>query len=102
MAYYESVKVLLWDIAKNERLKQERGITFEEVAARIEAGAVLDVIEHPAPQRHAGQRVYVVEIRNYAYLIPYVEADNYQFLKTIIPSRKAMKQYLGKEGSHEG
>lgn len=91
-----------WDIAKNEKLKKERGITFEEVAARIEAGAVLDVLNHPAPRKHPGQKIYVVEVRHYAYLIPYVETDDQQFLKTTIPSRKATKYYLGKENDHEG
>jgi uncharacterized DUF497 family protein len=101
MEYDGSMKVLLWDVAKNEKLRQERGISFEEVAARIEAGAILDVLEHPAPRQHPGQRIYVVEIQGYAYLIPYVEADDHQFLKTIIPSRKATKRYLGKEEGHE-
>jgi len=90
-----------WDVVKNEKLKRERGISFEEVAAKIEGDGPLAVIDHPAPQRHPGQRVYVVEIRDYAYLVPFVEDEDHQFLKTVIPSRKATKQFLGKEDGHE-
>jgi len=102
MAYDGSVKVLLWDVSKNERLKQERGITFEEVATKIEGGGALAVIDHPAPQKHPGQRIFMVEIRGYVYLVPFVEAEDHLFLKTVIPSRKATKQYLGEETGHEG
>lgn len=100
--YYYAMKILLWDVPKNEKFKRERGITFEEVANAIAAGGVLDVVGHPATRKYPGQRIYVVEIRDYVYLVPYVETEEHQFLKTIIPSRKARKKYLGKEQSHEG
>jgi len=69
-----------WNNDKNEKLKQERGISFEDV---------IYYIEH-----YPGQRIYVLEINKYVYLVPFVETDNEIFLKTIIPSRKATKKYL--------
>jgi len=91
------VKCFAWDDAKNEKLKAERGIGFEEVVFHIQRGEVLDVLDHPNPQRYAGQRVYVIQRDDYAYLVPFVEDDEVVFLKTIIPSRKATKEYLGQE-----
>jgi len=83
-----------WNPKKNERLKAERGISFEEVVFHIEKGQVLDVLEHPNQVRYPGQRVFVVRIEDYAYLVPFVEDVHEVFLKTVIPSRKATKRYL--------
>ena len=84
----------LWDPAKNRRLIAERGVSFEEVATLIESGALVDVFDHPDPKR-PHQRIAVIEIGEYAYLVPYVETEAGDFfLKTIIPSRKATKKYL--------
>ena len=95
------MKIMLWDASKNEKLKKERHVSFEEVTARIQDGGLLAVLEHPAPKRYPGQKIFVVEIRGYACLVPFVEADDHLFLKTVIPSRKATKQYLGGEKHHE-
>lgn len=95
------MKIMLWAADKNEKLKRERQISFEEVAAKIEGDGPLAVIDHPAIRKHPGQRIYVVEIRGYAYLVPFLEAEDHQFLKTVIPSRKATNQYLRKEKRHE-
>lgn len=89
MAYY------VWDPEKNERLKRERGIAFEDVIFHIQGGDAVDVFEHPNQQRYPGQFVIVVVVERYAYLVPYVENGEEVFLKTIIPSRSATKQYLG-------
>lgn len=79
---------------KNLKLIQERSISFEEVIAAIDAGAVLDIIEHPNSMRYNNQQIYVVEIKEYVYLVPFVtEINGNIFLKTIIPSRKAKKIY---------
>lgn len=91
------MKYFVWDEAKNEKLKAERGIGFEEVVFHIERGDVLDIIEHPNSDRYGGQRIYIIRREDYAYLVPFVEDDRQIFLKTIIPSRKMTKQYLGKE-----
>ena len=88
-----------WDDAKNAKLRTERGIGFgfEEIVFHIERGDLLDILEHPNPERYGGQRIFVVRRENYVYLVPFVEDEDTVFLKTIIPSRKATKQYLGEE-----
>ena len=74
-----------------------RGISFEQVVVLIESGGLLDVLDHPNQARYPHQRIMIVASDGYAYLVPYVEEADGYFLKTIIPSRKATKQYLGKE-----
>lgn len=90
-----------WDDAKNAKLRNERGIGFEDVVFHIGRGDLLDILEHPNPSRYPGQRVFVVQRDEYVYLVPFVEDEQTVFLKTIIPSRKATKQYLGEEPDHE-
>lgn len=88
------MKSLSWNSEKNQRLRNERGVSFEEVVLHIERGDLLDVLEHPNQEKYPGQRVFVVNMDNYAYLVPFVESENEVFLKTIIPSRKATNEYL--------
>ena len=96
------VKVFAWDDAKNPKLRADRGIGFEDIVFHIERGDLLDILEHPNPNRYAGQRIFVVQRDDYVYLVPYVEDEDTVFLKTIIPSRKATHQYLGEESEdHE-
>jgi hypothetical protein len=64
---------------------------------RIEHGDLLDIVEHPNQERYRGQRMFVVRCDDYAYIVPFVEDERTVFLKTIIPSRRATKQYLGEE-----
>jgi hypothetical protein len=91
------VKYFAWDDNKNTKLRAERGIGFEDIVYHIERGDLLDILAHPNPERYAGQRIFVVRREDYVYLVPFVEDDALVFLKTIIPSRKATKQYLGEE-----
>jgi len=93
------MKTFAWNSEKNELLKVERGISFEEVVLNIQLGNEVDIFEHPNQARYPGQQISVVAIEGYAYLVPFVENEEEIFLKTIIPSRKATKQYLG--GSDE-
>lgn len=93
------MKHFSWNPDKNEQLRRERGVSFEDVVFHIEAGDEVDVFEHPNQERYPGQKISVVVIEGYAYLVPFVESATDIFLKTIIPSRKATRQYLG--GSHE-
>jgi uncharacterized DUF497 family protein len=88
-----------WNSEKNERLMAERGISFEEIVLNIQLGNEVDVFDHPNQGRYPGQKISVVLIENYAYLVPFVKNESELFLKTIIPSRKATKQYVG--GSDE-
>lgn len=95
-----SLKYFTWNNAKNEKLRAERGISFEEVVFHIEQGDILDVLEHPNQERYRGQRVIVVQIDDYAYLVPCVHEDETIVLQTIIPSRKATRKYI--HGEAEG
>ena len=89
------MKSINWNSDKNQQLLSERGVSFEDVVVLIQQGVLLDIVEHPNKEKYPNQRVFIIEIENYAYLIPYVETDKEIFLKTIIPSRKATKIYLG-------
>ncbi len=84
-----------WNHEKNLKLKAQRGISFEQAVMHIERGDVLDVVQHPNREKYPNQQILVVEIDNYVYLIPFVEDDKGKFLKTIIPSRKATRDYVG-------
>jgi len=89
------MKYFAWDTTKNEKLLAERGISFEEIVFHIGRGDILDILEHPNPKKYEGQRIFVINVEGYAYLVPFVETENEVVLKTIIPSRKATKRYLG-------
>ena len=89
------MKNYAWSLEKNDLLKQERDISFEEVVLNIQLGNEVDLFEHPNQERYPGQKISVVLIEGYAYLVPFVESEEEIFLKTIIPSRKATKQYTG-------
>lgn len=91
------MRYFTWDEEKNEKLKAQRGVSFEEIVFHIERGAILDILEHPNQERYGGQRIFVVQREGYAYLVPFVEEKEQVVLKTIIPSRKATEKYLGKE-----
>jgi uncharacterized DUF497 family protein len=91
------VKTINWNTEKSLALKESRGICFEDVVFYIERGDVLDDYAHPNQKAYPGQRIMVIGIGNYAYLVPYVENEEELFLKTIIPSRKATQQYLGEK-----
>jgi len=95
------MKPINWNSEKNIRLKSERGVSFEEVLAAISHGAILDVVEHPNKDQYPNQRMFIVRIRGYAYLVPFVETDEEVYLKTIIPSRSATRRYLKEESNNE-
>ena len=84
-----------WNSEKNAQLVKNRGISFERVIYHIERNEILDIIRHPNSSKYPNQRMFILEISNYAYLVPFVETDSEVFLKTIIPSRKATRKYLG-------
>ena len=84
----------VWNSEKNAQLVQERGISFERVIYHIERNEILDVIKHPNSSKYPDQRMFILDIGNYAYLVPFVETESEVFLKTIIPSRKATRKYL--------
>lgn len=86
-----------FDPEKNKKLIELRNISFEEIIAVLESAGPLDVIMHPNAQKYSHQKMYVVELYEYAYLVPFVEGKSEIFLKTAFPSRKATKQYLNYE-----
>lgn len=91
------MKPFRWSVDKNETLRIERGISFEDITVAVEAGRLLDVVEHPNSTKYPRQRILVVEVAGYAHLVPFVEEDDHFFLKTIIPSRKATRDFIAKE-----
>jgi len=88
------VKYYDWDEAKNERLKLEREICFEDIVIAISEGRLHDVVTHPNPKKYPGQQIYIVEIQEYIYAVPFVEDEVKIFLKTIFASRVLTKRYL--------
>lgn len=84
---------LCWSHEKNELLKRTRGISFEEVAYLIGRQEILDVRKHPNRQQYPHQKIFVIQLEDYVYLVPFVESEEEIFLKTIIPSRKAKKEF---------
>ena len=89
------MKQINWSPEKNQQLIIERGISFEDIVFYLQQGALLDDLEHPNSSKYPNQRIFVVNINDYAYLVPYVENRKEIFLKTVIPGRKATKLYLG-------
>ena len=88
------MKYFDWSLEKNARLQTEREVSFEDVVVAVSEDRVLDILEHTNKSKYPNQKVLVVEISHYAYLVPFVEAGETIFLKTIIPSRQATKKYL--------
>lgn len=91
------MKAFRWSPDKNDVLKQERGVSFEDIAVAVEAGGLLEIVAHQKPAKYPRQKIMVVQAAGYAFLVPFVEEDGYFFLKTIIPSRKATRIFISKE-----
>ena len=88
------MKMFRWNHEKNEQLKVEREVSFEEIVLALEGDGLLDILQHPNESKYPKQRILVVSLDGYIYLVPFVEEADYNFLKTIIPSRKATRDYL--------
>lgn len=95
------MKPFRWNVDKNSQLQAERGVSFEQaleaIAGHQKGNRLLDVIQHPNYEKYPSQRIFIIEMKQYVYLVPFVETDQEIFLKTIIPSRKLKRQYLGEE-----
>lgn len=94
--------VFSWDHQKNEKLIRERGLSFEVILKAVQMGGLLDVMEHPNPGKYPGQKVLVVQVHEYAFLVPIEEKEGSARMITIIPSRKATQRYLKRGGKDEG
>ncbi len=92
-------KTIRYSLEKNEILKSTRNISFEDIILALENGYLLDDIEHPHKEKYPNQNIFIIliQIKNYVYLVPYMEDDKSIFLKTIIPSRKMNKKYNTKD-----
>ena len=88
------MKYFSWNEEKNKLLEAERLISFEDIVFCIQSGLLLDILEHPNQEKYKGQQIFVVQVDEYVYLVPFIEDEYEVFLKTIIPSRKATKRYL--------
>jgi hypothetical protein len=95
------MKPFRWSPEKNALLQAERGVSFESVVVAIESDGLLDILAHPNPEKYPRQRILVVACDSYAYLVPFVEEEHYFFLKTVIPSRKATRDYLNQGADHD-
>jgi len=82
-----------WNNEKNELLKEQRGVSFEQVVLHIEKGDILDILQHPNSEKYPNQKIIIIRIIDYIYVVPSVERDNIRFLKTIIPNRKLNQKY---------
>jgi uncharacterized DUF497 family protein len=89
------MKTFAWDSEKNQKLVEERGISFEDAVFFINNGGLIDDVAHTNTKKYPNQRMFFINIDEYIYLVPYVEDKDEIFLKTIIPSRKATKLYIG-------
>ena len=83
-----------WNFQKNEWLKKHRNISFEQIIFHLGLGDVWRIGNHPNQNKYPGQRVYFVVVEDYVYLVPHILTKKYIFLKTIIPGRRATKDYL--------
>ena len=88
------MKPFRWNPEKNDALKADRGLSFEGITVAVESGGLLDILDHPNKAKYPKQRILVVTFDSYVYLVPFVEEIDHYFLKTIIPSRKATREYL--------
>lgn len=91
------MKYFDWDEDKNQKLKEEREISFQEVVDAINDNNLLANIKHPNQKKYPGQEMMIVKINNYAYVAPYVQTEEKVFFKTIYPSRAATRKYLIKK-----
>lgn len=87
-----------WDEPKNEQLKNQRGVSYEDVFIAISENRLLDIVPHHNPAKYPNQKLFIIEIRNYVYYVPFIENEHSIFLKSIIPSRKYQRRY--KAGDH--
>jgi len=82
-----------WNPDKNEKLKTERNISFEEIVFHLSQGDIWKISDHPNQKDYPEQRIYFVIVEGYIHMVPHVVEEETVFLKTIIPSRKATRDY---------
>jgi len=90
------MKEVQFNREKDKVLLEKRGIGFEDIKQALENGKLLNVVKHPNSKRYPRQKMFLIELNNYVFMVPFIEEREYIFLKTIIPSRKYTKKYLKK------
>ncbi len=58
---------------------------------------MLEIVPHPKPAKYPRQKIMVVGVAGCAHLVPFVEDDDHFFVKTVIPSRKATRNFIAEE-----
>ncbi len=95
------MKIFRWNHEKNETLKIDRNVSFEQIVLALGGDGLLDILRHQNAEKYPGQQILVVNMADYVYLVPFIEEEEFYFLKTIIPSRKATREYLRGGNDHE-
>ncbi len=95
--YYSRSMKFDFNQKKNTQLFDERGVSFNNVIDSIESNGILLNFEHQNKEKYPNQKVFVVNIDNYAYCVPYVIDNETWFLKTIYPNRKFKYLIKGEE-----
>jgi len=88
-----NIKQIKWNEEKNQLLQIQRGISFEMVLDALESGNITTRMQHPNSTKYPNQEIFVVRLNDYLCYVPFVESEDYIFLKTIIPSRKLKKEF---------
>ncbi len=87
------MKEIRFSEEKNILLIQDRNISFTRIIEAISKGYLIDDQKHQNSEQYGHQRVLIICIENYIWYVPYVENEQYIFLKTAFPSRKSNKIY---------
>lgn len=91
------MKFFEWNEEKNRVLKESINISFEEIVLAIDTGQLLNVVEHHDKSKYPDQKLLIVEVQQYAFVVPFTVTEDTYFLKTIYPGRKATQKYINKE-----
>ena len=85
-----------WNEEKNTQLKEERGISFEEIIIAINDNKIIEILQNPKNEKYPHQKMYLINYNNYIYVVPFVKNDEKDeiFPKTIFPSRFYTNKYL--------
>jgi hypothetical protein len=82
---YIDSESLGWNIGKNSKLKEERGVSFEMVRDRLFQGA-FSIIKNPS-RNHPGQRCFLVTLNGEKWKVPFRERAGFLQLFTIMRAR---------------
>lgn len=82
-----------WNSEKNAWLRRHRRISFDEIIVHLGRGDVWKTSRHPNAKRYPRQSIAFVIVNDYVYLVPFEIVGEVIVLRTIIPSRKATREY---------